>query len=248
MSIRPFNRHCPHCNHKVTITDSLYSTDFHGLGLENADGRFGLSSTFKVCPNPECRKATLDVVLRNFNYSQPGVKTPTGDPIKAWRLIPAGSARPFPEYVPLAIRQDYAEACLIRDLSPKAAATLARRSLQGILRDFYEVKPGRLVDEIDALDEKMEPELLEAIHGVRKVGNIGAHMEADINLIVEVDPEEAKLLIELVETMIEETYVRRAQRQERLSRVSAMAAAKEVERKAPAATAAAAAGKPPTQN
>jgi len=34
----------------------------------------------------------------------------------------------------------------------------------------------------------MEPELFEAIHGVRKVGNIGAHMEADTNVIVDVDP------------------------------------------------------------
>lgn len=78
----------------------------------------------------------------------------------------------------------------------------------------------------------MEPELLEAIHGVRKVGNIGAHMEADINVIVEVDPDEAQLLIELVETMIEETYVHREQRRNRLQKVADLSSAKEQARKA----------------
>jgi hypothetical protein len=137
-----------------------------------------------------------------------------------------------PEFVPAPIREDYEEACLIRDLSPKSAATLARRSLQGILRDFYKAKPGRLLDEIKALADSMDPELLEAIHGVRKVGNIGAHLEADINVIVDVDPDEAKLLIELVETMIEETYVRREQRRIRLQHVKILADEKEQQRKA----------------
>ena len=33
---------------------------------------------------------------------------------------------------------------------------------------------------------------------VRKVGNIGAHMEKDINVIVDVDPDEAQHLIGLI--------------------------------------------------
>ena len=133
--------------------------------------------------------------------------------------------------MPQAIRADYTEACLVRDLSPKSAATLARRALQGILRDFFGAKPGRLVDEIDSLSDQIEPDLLNAIHGVRRVGNIGAHMESDISLIVDVDPSEAQLLIELVETMIEETYVRRDERRRRIERVTALATAKDRERK-----------------
>jgi hypothetical protein len=60
-------------------------------------------------------------------------------------------------------------------------------------------------------------------------------MEADIGVIVDVDPNEAQVLLELIETMIEETYVRRAVRQARLARVTAIAAQKEVDKKAPAA-------------
>jgi len=39
----------------------------------------------------------------------------------------------------------------------------------------------------------VDPLTWEAIDAVRKLGNIGAHMEKDINVIVDVDPEEAEL-------------------------------------------------------
>src|SRR5688572_22574107 len=213
-----FNWRCPHCDHKVTITDSRYSSQKHLLHHENSVGALALRSAFIVCPNEECKKPTLEVSINKFAYE--GTTSQLQWPALEERtLIPRSDSRAFPEYVPESIRSDYEEACLIRELSPKSAATLARRALQAILRDFYKAKPGRLVDEIKALEDRMEPELLTAIHGVRKVGNIGAHMEADINVIVEVDPDEAQLLIELVETMIEETYVHREQRRNRLQKV-----------------------------
>ncbi len=232
--MKTFNWHCPHCNHKVTITAAIHSSANHYLSIKNAEGSIGIESVFIVCPNNDCRQPTLIVALRKVAMDALGNVKFAGEPIRSWRLIPQGDARPFPEFVPAAIREDYVEACLIRDLSPKASATLARRALQGILRDYYgvKVKGGKLVDEIDSLKETMDADLWEAIHGVRKVGNIGAHMEADINLIVEVDPDEAQLLIELVETMIEDTYVQRDARQRRVKSVKELAEAKTQARKA----------------
>jgi hypothetical protein len=143
-----------------------------------------------------------------------------------WALIPPSAAKHFPEYVPQVIRDDYQEACLIRDLSPKASATLSRRCLQGILRDFWKVKPGRLIDEIEEVKDKIDPETWGAIEAVRKLGNIGAHMEKDIDVIVDVDPEEAGLLIGLVETLLKEWYVAREDRRVRMAAVIAAAEAK----------------------
>gem|GEM_PF-3019389 len=111
-----------------------------------------------------------------------------GNMVNHWRLIPPSNAKVFPDYIPKPLIDDYTEACLIKDASPKASATLSRRCLQGIIRDFWEVKPARLVDEIEAIKDKTDHLTWEAIDTVRKVGNIGAHMEKDINLIVEVDP------------------------------------------------------------
>lgn len=233
MSIKPFNWQCPHCNHHVTITDELFSSQVHWTWQASAEGKIALRSQFVFCPNRDCKKATVAVVLSRWEPIMNGEKRFVGDALLDMRLVPLGESRPFPNYVPVPIREDYEEACQIRDLSPKSAATLARRALQGVLRDFYKVKPGRLVDEINALEETMDPELYEAIHGVRKVGNIGAHMEADINVIVDVEPGEAQVLIGLVETMIGETYERREQRKNRLAQVKALADAKDQARKQP---------------
>jgi hypothetical protein len=60
-------------------------------------------------------------------------------------------------------------------------------------------------------------------------------MESDINVIVDVDPNEAQVLLELIETVIEETYVRRAERTARLEKVKAIAAEKGAAKKAPQA-------------
>jgi hypothetical protein len=63
---------------------------------------------------------------------------------------------------------------------------------------------------------------------VRKIGNIGAHMEKDIGLIVEVDPNEADLLLELIETLLREWYVQRHERKLRMEHLVAAAASKKL--------------------
>jgi hypothetical protein len=133
------------------------------------------------------------------------------------------------------LRRDYEEACAIRDLSPKASATITRRCIQGIIRDFCCIEKKRLVDEIDELRRLVDagqappgvqPDTVEAIDHVRQIGNIGAHMEADINVIVDVDPDEAQVLIGLTELLFDEWYVAREQRTQRLAQLGLIAADK----------------------
>jgi len=146
--------------------------------------------------------------------------------LETWNLIPNSKAKTFPTYIPQAILDDYRESCLIRDLSPKASATLARRCLQGILRDFWKVKAGRLVDEIEQIKDKVDTVTWSAIEAVRKIGNIGAHMEKEIDVIVDVDQDEAELLIGLVETLLREWYIAREERKRRMDAIVAAASAK----------------------
>ena len=72
---------------------------------------------------------------------------------------------------------------------------------------------------------------VDAIDHVRGIGNIGAHMEADINVIVDVDPDEAQVLIELVEALFEEWYVAAEARKKRLDQIKSIAATKADEKK-----------------
>ncbi len=51
-------------------------------------------------------------------------------------------------------------------------------------------------------------------------------MEKDINVIVDVDPDEAELLIGLIETLLREWYVAREERKARMGFIVSAAAAK----------------------
>jgi len=211
----------------VTIGSSRITQSLHTLWIANSTGRRTLYSQFIVCPNPDCKKFTLTVSLYKSSSQSHGQSEKLEDKLQEWRLVPASSAKVYSaSIVPSAILDDYQEACAICELSPKASATLARRCLQGILRDFWAVKPGRLVDEIREVQPKIDPLTWDAIEAVRKLGNIGAHMEKDINVIVDVDPDEANLLIGLVETLIEEWYIARAERTARMGALISAAASK----------------------
>ncbi|WP_083803471.1 DUF4145 domain-containing protein [Sagittula stellata] len=63
------------------------------------------------------------------------------------------SMGPEPSFIPTPIIEDYTEACRISLLSPKASATLSRRCLQGMIRDFCGIKEKNLFNEIEKLKE-----------------------------------------------------------------------------------------------
>ena len=233
---------CPHCDRSQIATSENRdtNTNYLALGLKE---KIGSRVFAQRCLNPACGMVTADVWIgRWISPGGNGISRPdfTAPPLFWRRVVPEGAAKPMPEFVPKAIRDDYAEACLIRDLSPKASATLARRCLQGMIRDFAKVsvKSKRLVNEIEALEEAVENgtaprgvsiDSIEALTAVRKVGNIGAHMEADIDVIVDVDPGEAQILINLIESLIADWYVERHKRSARFASAVALAADKKAQ-------------------
>jgi hypothetical protein len=93
-----------------------------------------------------------------------------------------------------------------------------------------------LIDEIEALKDNTDSLTWAAIDAVRKVGNIGAHMEKDINFFVDVEPNEAQLLIGLIESLVKDWYVAKHDREERLKEIAALAAKKDATKTAPTVT------------
>jgi hypothetical protein len=102
-----------------------------------------------------------------------------------------------------------------------------------MIRDFCGISKSGLIDEIkelrDQLDASAAPkgvthETVDAIDAVRSVGNVGAHMEKDVDLIVEIEPGEAQMLIELIEMLFDEWYVERDKRTKRLAEITALRA------------------------
>lgn len=69
-----------------------------------------------------------------------------------------------------------------------------------------------LNQEITTLKDKIQPDLWQSIDALREMGNIGAHMEADTDRIVDIDPDEAENLIKLIELLMKEWYINREER------------------------------------
>ncbi|MDO8619216.1 MAG: DUF4145 domain-containing protein [Candidatus Daviesbacteria bacterium] len=224
---------CPYCNRPTTITDPNRYVNWDRIVIEDSDrGKVGTSILAITCPNAECKKLYLKVSLTNAQNNQStGWNWKSTRVLQEWSLLPESQAKVLPEYVPVPIAEDYYEACRIRDLSPKASATLSRRCLQGMIRNFWGVSKRTLKEEIDALEDKVDSDTWESIEAVRKVGNIGAHMQEDTNLIIEVDAEEAQLLIGLIEQLIVDWYVIREERRKRTEALKELAKLKEEKRK-----------------
>ena len=217
---------CPHCQHHFTPTkrdedrqEIFFNTnDYTG---KNKSGEL----IHIVCPNEKCKK-TIMVLDLEYSYGSCSYGK-----FYHKMIYPDNNIKKYPDYIPYQIREDYEEACKIAELSPKASATLARRCLQGIIRDFYGITKSRLCDEVNAIQEKVDAELFEAIDAIRMIGNIGAHMEKDVNLIVDIEPEEAQQLIEFIELLFEETYIRREDRKKRLQAIKQVNEHKQAQRK-----------------
>ncbi len=101
-----------------------------------------------------------------------------------------------------------------------------------MIRDFWDVKGKKtLQQEIQAIREKVDADAYEAIEAVRRLGNIGAHMEQDVNLIVDVEPAEAAQLLWLVEFLAADWYGRRDERRRRMQELTELDSAKQEARR-----------------
>jgi hypothetical protein len=214
---------CPYCNRAAAITNESFSRSVFRFSDNNKEGCvLALITTAVTCPRKDCREYEISAQLHKSDQSN----NQLGPKLLSWQLRPQSHAKPLPDYIPEPIREDYLEACLVRDLSPKASATLSRRCLQGIIRGYWGISKNRLIDEINELKGKIDQPTWDAIDAVRSIGNIGAHMEKDINIIVDVEPEEAQLLIGLIEILLKDWYIARHERDQHLQGIVALAQAK----------------------
>lgn len=224
-TFKPFSWRCLYCGRPTTINadDVSYILEDFSITSKDEENR-GIYAEAIRCPNGECGELSLDVCLveSSFDGADPNYRV-----VNRWKLLPRSNAIAFPEYVPAPIRRDYEEASLIYLDSPKAAATLARRCLQGMIRDRWRVARATLFEEIQAIEDKVEPGLWEALDAVRRLGNIGAHMQRDVNVIVDVEAGEAERLIKLVEALVQEWYVARRERELRVQAVVELGAEKD---------------------
>ena len=216
---------CPFCGKEQALNDVSLKEDSTGFydryGQRIRDG-YESETELQICSircsNLDCRRIT--VLAMDFHMQK-----------RVCDIIPKKVIRQFPDYIPQQIRNDYEEATCILNDSPKAAATLYRRCLQGMIRDFWGIAKNKLADAIKELNGKVSVAQWNAIDGLRKIGNIGAHMENDVNMIIDIDEGEAEKLGKLIELLMEKWYIARHDEEALLQNISAISAQKQDERK-----------------
>lgn len=218
---------CPYCSMVMPITSQTRARRYIAFSevtsyTTNSGGRVPVESCIYVdfykCAN--CGEYTISATGNGALVSD-----------ISSQLRPKSLAKQFPSYIPEAIRNDYEEACAIVNLSPKASATLSRRCLQGMIHDYWDIKLKNLNQEITALKDKISADLWSSIDALRQLGNIGAHMEKDTDVIVDIDPNEAESLIKLIELLMKEWYVNREERKKLFSDIISTNESKQADRK-----------------
>lgn len=116
-------------------------------------------------------------------------------------LFPRLQKIQFDDLVPRDLVQRLSECYAILDISPTAAVLLARTLLQQVIRLYFGIRAKTLREEIDMLlgSSRLDEALQSALHHVRALGNIAAHPEDES---IEIKPNEAHLLISVVDALI----------------------------------------------
>lgn len=212
---------CPFCGRKQAYSGNSY-TNKCGYNMGYPINRAAymdsdINLIYIKCANRDCEEFTIVAYNKKTK--------------KQWDLVPENVVRKFPSYIPEQIRKDYEEASLIVNKSPKAAATLLRRCLQGMIRDFWGVKKDSLFSEINELKDRVPAMQWKAIDGIRKVGNIGAHMEKDVNLIIDIDTDEALKMQKLIELLLDKWYISRHEEEKLYNEMTEISEAKQSQKK-----------------
>ena len=215
---------CPFCSLKQAYTSSSEKSNIRYLSkifpIPEVSQSTHLDVYHILCTNKSCNMVT---VVGRLHLSHEQVD-----------IIPQNYNRykKYPDYVPKQICDDYREAALIMSQSPKAAATLLRRCLQGMIHDFWGIHEKNLNAEITTLKTKsISSSQWAAIDSLRQLGNIGAHMERDVNTIIDIDEGEAQKLMKLIELLIEKWYIARHDEEALFAEITGMADEKQIQRK-----------------
>jgi len=209
---------CPFCNHGLELNSTNSSEIVTSYMYSEIHATVNLKHIY--CGN--CKNLSVVAYGRSEPFN--GME---------FYLHPRSVHRHFPDYVPESIRQDYEEACSILELSPKAAATLCRRCLQTMIQNVFNTPKQTLAKDIAIIKSMVSPDVWNALDAIRQLGNIGAHMEYDVNLIIDIEIDEAKMLLRVLETLIHEWYVTKHNIDEDIKGIAHISAEKQNMRKNP---------------
>ncbi|AXX85719.1 DUF4145 domain-containing protein [Aliarcobacter skirrowii] len=183
---------CPHCKNYIHI-----NFQNEELGVDN---KYYWYVRYENCPS--CKKKIIfllntpfsgDINLKNEFLVYPKIS----------------SCDNAPNEVPSHIAEDFNEAGLILNDSPKASAALSRRCLQTIIHEHFKIKKKNLSEEIDEVMTKVPEYISKQLDAIRQIGNFSAHPIKSQNTgeIVNVETGEAEWCLDILQSLFQFCYV-----------------------------------------
>ena len=114
--------------------------------------------------------------------------------------------------VPKDLARDCREAHIILSDSPRSSALLARRILEKVLKDNGH-QQRTLNAQLESLANSTELSSIDMdkLHAVRNLGNISAHHTVKSHTLLDVEPDEAELCLQIVDELFAHYYVKPAE-------------------------------------
>jgi len=189
---------CPHCAMGTAVEFRVLEGQYLPHRIKEHSVNYAVDCGY--CQNPACGRLIIRLT-----------KVTGGNPGSTSYVVPRASTRVRLEGIPAELYKDYEEACAVLDTSPAASAALARRRLQGVIHDHFEIKEKRLHDEIERVAglQTVPPYLADGLHRIRDIGNLAAHPAHDrqMGIIVNVSREEAEWTLEMLESLFRHCHV-----------------------------------------
>ncbi len=214
---------CPHCQ--------VYSV----MKLDTAVKRFNLDEyeiiaratenlLFDfICSCPNCKSTIFVQAMAQINVTDDTeIDENSGGQIIA--IYPYRKNFPIASEVPEKYANDFSEAQIVLDLSPKASAALSRRILQNVIREEFKIRHRDLAKEIDdfiALPG-LPSYLTDAVDAIRNIGNFAAHplKNTSTGEVVDVEPGEAEWLIEVLNSLFDFKFIQPKRLEERKNKLN----------------------------
>jgi len=202
---------CPYCLtgiHKKTQGARIVNFDRKIRGIFH---RFLWSAEYQFCS--ECHNLIIWLIEEKGKTSSfAGYRR--GTKITERIVLPELITKnPPPPQVPKKYTDDYKEAILVLQYSPKASAALSRRCLQAIIHGEAKIKKRNLYDEIEELiSSNVLPSYInEDLHHVRVIGNFAAHPIKcqSTGVIFDVEPGEAEWNLEVLYSLFDFYFVQK---------------------------------------
>lgn len=187
---------CPHCGARAHLV--MVSNEYH---LVNNGDQYNYI-IFRCKP---CKKLTLKVFHSIQNPYSRDQKLELDDWVAKYPSGKTDAQEKFVEFVPKTVISDYEEGLRCLSVSsPRAAASMFRRSLQDALIHLGANQDTELIEQIKSIP-RLTDDIKDWAHNVRIFGNWGAHPQKD--LLKDVDMKKAKEVRDFTDEFFNYVYV-----------------------------------------